>query len=117
MPRCARRHAGRPSRDSPRYVIVPATGVTNREIALKSVVLPAPFGPITPTIWLARTVSDTPSRATTPSKRTSIPATSRTAGVAPGVCSDTREDYAISAGATCSKILITVRDPPRCLAS
>src|ERR1700722_12952403 len=69
--------------------MVPATGVTKRETALNSVVLPAPFGPMTPTIWLARTFSETPSRATTPSKRTSIPATSSTVGVVSGVSPDT----------------------------
>src|SRR5580704_16095000 len=69
--------------------MVPATGVTKRETALKRVVLPAPFGPMTPTIWLARTFSETPSRATTPSKRTSIPATSSTVGVVSGVSPDT----------------------------
>src|SRR5579864_9401646 len=69
--------------------MVPATGVTKRDTALNSVVLPAPFGPMTPTIWLARTVSETPSRATTPSKRTSIPATSSTVGVVSGVSPDT----------------------------
>ena len=89
IPMCASRHAGRPSSEFPWYVMVPATGVTNLEMALKSVVFPAPFGPMTPTISLACTVSDTPSRATTPSKRTSIPATSSTTGFAPGVTADT----------------------------
>ena len=84
IPMCASRHAGSASRDRPWYLIVPATGVTNLDTALKSVVLPAPLGPMTPTIWFARTARETPSRATTPSKCTSTPATSRTTGVAPG---------------------------------
>ena len=37
---------------------------------LKSVVLPAPFGPISPTIWPGATSKDTPSSATMPPKRT-----------------------------------------------
>src|SRR5215211_3409830 len=36
---------------------------------LKAVVLPAPFGPIKPTIWLSGTSSETPSRATIPPNR------------------------------------------------
>src|SRR4051794_30227083 len=36
---------------------------------LNAVVLPAPFGPIRPTIWPSRTSSETPSRATIPPNR------------------------------------------------
>ena len=36
---------------------------------LNSVVLPAPFGPITPWIWPRSTASETPSRTTMPPKR------------------------------------------------
>jgi hypothetical protein len=37
---------------------------------LKSVVLPAPFGPIRPTIWPDCTSKETPSSATIPPNRT-----------------------------------------------
>ena len=44
-------------------------------MTLNAVVLPAPFGPISPEIWPASTSKETPSRATMPPKRS---VTSRT---------------------------------------
>src|SRR3954463_2983385 len=41
-------------------------------MTLKAVVLPAPFGPISPEIWPCSTSKDTPSRATMPPKRSVI---------------------------------------------
>src|SRR5215213_5195178 len=46
-PRCARRSTGMRVTSSPANMIVPASGANNPEIWLISVVLPAPFGPIT----------------------------------------------------------------------
>src|SRR5215468_6478554 len=48
-------------------------------IAPRSVVLPAPFGPITVTIWPASTVSDTPCTASTLPYATCRARTSRSA--------------------------------------
>ena len=44
---------------------------------LKSVVLPAPFGPITPWIWPRSTASETPSSTTMPPKRLTSASTAR----------------------------------------
>src|SRR5207245_1833160 len=48
-------------------------------MTLKSVVLPAPFGPMSATTCPASTLNDTRSRATTPPKRTLSSLTSRSA--------------------------------------
>ncbi len=48
---------------------LPESGLYSRVITLKSVVLPAPFGPIRPTIWPGSTSSETSSIATIPPKR------------------------------------------------
>src|SRR5207302_10999984 len=56
-----------------------AAGFRLPVIALKTVVFPAPFGPISPTICRGRTRSDTSSSARTPPKRTETPRTSRDA--------------------------------------
>src|SRR5829696_3061611 len=50
-----------------------------RETTLKRVVLPAPFGPISPQISLSSIVNDRSSRATTPPKRTEMLRTSSSA--------------------------------------
>ena len=47
----------------------PESGRYSRVITLKSVVLPAPFGPIRPTIWPGSTSSETSSMATIPPNR------------------------------------------------
>ena len=44
------------------------SGLSRPEIMLNRVVLPAPLGPMTPLIWPAVTLSDTPSTATSPPK-------------------------------------------------
>ena len=44
----------------------PEVGWTNPQITLKSVVLPAPFGPMTPTTSSLPTDIDTSSRANSP---------------------------------------------------
>ena len=47
----------------------------SRDRQLKSVVLPAPFGPMSPTMWPAATENDTLSSAVMPPKRTVTPST------------------------------------------
>ncbi len=66
--------------DSPLQLSEPASGATKPQITLNSVVLPAPFGPITPSTSPAWTSSETPSSATTPPNRT---VTSRTLRAGP----------------------------------
>src|SRR4051794_18560968 len=56
----------------------PCCGRSVPETTLKSVVLPAPLGPTRPTISSAATVSETPSSARRPPKRT---ATSRSSSI------------------------------------
>ena len=55
-----------PSNGAPRQVIVPESGLTNPQITLNSVVLPAPLGPITPRTSPRSTSTETPSRAVIP---------------------------------------------------
>src|SRR5699024_8781740 len=64
------------SSGSPSQRTEPSSARTNPQITLNSVVLPAPLGPITPTTSPGPTVSDTPSSAVSPPKRTVTPATS-----------------------------------------
>ena len=54
---------------SPSKSTSPSFGVYSRVITLNAVVLPAPLGPISPTIWPSGTSSETPSRATIPPNR------------------------------------------------
>ena len=60
------RAAGSASRSRPSKAILPAAGVTVPEIALNSVVLPAPLGPTIATNCPSATVSDTPRSAASP---------------------------------------------------
>jgi hypothetical protein len=55
--------------DSPSKRMSPESGVYKRVTTLKTVVFPAPFGPISPTISPGCTSNETPSRATTPPNR------------------------------------------------
>src|SRR5690348_9532046 len=58
-----------PTSFSPRQRSAPLVGRATPVIVLKQVVLPAPFGPISPRISPLYRVKSTPSRATTPPKR------------------------------------------------
>src|SRR5690606_33634740 len=60
IPRCARRAGGTPARSRPSKRIAPDVTGASPEIALNSVLLPAPFGPTTATSSPAPTRSDTP---------------------------------------------------------
>src|SRR5579864_2281538 len=64
---------------APRNRTRPAVGARNPVTRLKSVVLPAPFGPISPTISPSRTVNETPSTARSPPNVRDRPETSSTA--------------------------------------
>jgi hypothetical protein len=66
MPRCARSAGGTASRSRPLYLISPASDVTVPEMALNSVLLPAPFGPTTATNWPRSTSSETSLNARKP---------------------------------------------------
>src|ERR1700730_12660133 len=68
--------------------MLPDSGGTSRQTALKSVVFPAPFGPMMPTISPEPTVRSTAWSATTPPKCTDRPLTSRLAAVADIVSRD-----------------------------
>ena len=70
MPPRARLYTGSESTASPFMWMLPFAGLTKPVIASISVVLPAPFGPIRPTISPALTVTETSLTATTPPKRT-----------------------------------------------
>src|ERR1700674_4701492 len=65
------------STDSPSMRTAPVVGLYTRVTTLKSVVLPAPLGPIKATTWPASTSKETRSKATTPPKRTLSSRTSR----------------------------------------
>ena len=81
-----RRRCGRTrSSAAPSKRTVPASARTKPQMTLKSVVLPAPLGPITPTTSPGATASDTSSRAVNPPKRTVTPATS--SPITQGCCS------------------------------
>src|SRR4051794_18345911 len=68
-PQRARRKCGIARRSSPNAVTRPDAGATNPDRTLKNVVLPAPFGPISPHVPVSnRTVM--PSSGVTPPKRT-----------------------------------------------
>src|SRR5256885_4342390 len=73
--RCGlKRRRSRPSKSTR-----PPWGRYRRVMTLKSVVLPAPFGPIRPPIWLCSTVSETSSNATIPPNRRATCSTERSA--------------------------------------
>src|SRR4051794_17036795 len=76
MPRRASSCGRMRSSAVPSQLTVPASARTNPQITLNSVVLPAPLGPITPTTSPGPTVSETPSSAVRPPKRTVTPSTS-----------------------------------------
>ena len=54
----------------PRHATSPSSGRTKPQMTLKSVVLPAPLGPMTPTTSPGETVNETSSSAVSPPKRT-----------------------------------------------
>ena len=101
MPSPAMRCGGSSRIDCPWNWMLPEEGVYKRERQLNSVVLPAPLGPIRPTILPASTSNETPSSATMPPKRTPTfctrsstpaslvpidpPPSDESPGVAPGV--------------------------------
>src|SRR5947208_4372995 len=61
----------------------PAVGVCRPVMTLNSVVLPAPFGPMSPVTRLAAASTSTPASAVTPPKRTSTASTRNTDKVVP----------------------------------
>jgi hypothetical protein len=75
MPICGSRSGRTRSITWPRQLSVPDCGVTNPQMTLNSVVLPAPFGPITPSTSPRWTSTDTFSSAVMPPNET---VTSRT---------------------------------------
>ena len=58
----------RPTIDSPSKSMAPSVGATRPEMALKNVVLPAPFGPMTLTISPSSMWKFNPDRASSPPK-------------------------------------------------
>ena len=66
MPRCTTRYVGVRSSDFPSNTSSPDCGLYSRVITLKSVVFPAPFGPISPTISPGSASIETSSSATIP---------------------------------------------------
>src|SRR6266705_2675013 len=66
-----------PTRLWPRSRMSPASGASAPAMQWKSVVLPEPFGPISPTISPASTVMSTPASAVSPPKCLATPLTSR----------------------------------------
>src|SRR4051812_7787164 len=81
-----------PRRSSPRKRTHPRVGLTVPEITLKSVVLPAPFGPTKPRISVSVTESETSSSARRPPKLTPMASSSSTGGAqAQGVAHATEQ--------------------------
>src|SRR5687767_7075309 len=68
MPRCRRRWVGSFSRLSPSKRISPVVAGKRPAMTFTVVLLPEPFGPISPTISSLRTVRSRPSTALTPPK-------------------------------------------------
>src|SRR5690348_10163167 len=79
MPAAATRSGLHRVMSAPRNRTCPAVGARNPVTRLNRVVLPAPFGPISPTISPSRTSNDTPSTARSPPKVRDSPETSSTA--------------------------------------
>jgi hypothetical protein len=75
MPRWQIRSGVSPPISSSRNLIEPAVGGSAPEMQLNSVVLPEPFGPISPRISPSRTSKETPLSAVNPPKRLVTPAT------------------------------------------
>src|SRR5215510_7451720 len=75
MPRWQIRSGVRPPISSPRNLIEPDVGGRAPETQLNSVVLPEPFGPISPTISPGSTSKETPLSAVKPPKRLVTPET------------------------------------------
>src|SRR5215469_11185852 len=73
-----------PVRSVPPKVSRPASGRTNPHSTLSRVVLPAPFGPMTPVTWQGAAANDTESSAVSPPKRTVTSRMSSTPGLSPG---------------------------------
>src|SRR5215470_13000828 len=73
-----------PVRSVPPKVSRPASGRTNPHSTLSRVVLPAPFGPMTPVTWQGAAANDTESSAVRPPKRTVTSRMSSTPGLSPG---------------------------------
>src|SRR5437773_5646294 len=69
MPRSTTSHGRRAVMSAPRNTMLPASGLRIFVISRSSVVLPAPFGPISPTISSRRTARLIRSTATRPPKR------------------------------------------------
>ena len=104
---------GVPSRLLPSNVTVPSSGLYSRVITLKAVVLPAPFGPISPAISPRSTESETSSSATTPPKRRVTCSSSSSAKAALGPALDEVEQPPEDAGAVRAQpvMLVLVRHP------
>src|SRR5215471_14902762 len=73
-----------PVRSVPPKVSWPASGRTNPHSTLSRVVLPAPFGPMTPVTWQGAAANDTESSAVSPPKWTVTSRMSSTPGLSPG---------------------------------
>jgi hypothetical protein len=83
MPSAAMPWAGVSSSERPSNWMLPSEKLYRRERQLNSVVLPAPLGPIRPTMWPCGTEKETLSSAVMPPKRTLTPSTrSRSARLA-----------------------------------
>ena len=76
MPSAAMPCGGVSSSDRPSKAIRPSLNAYRRDRQLNIVVLPAPFGPMKPTMWPAATENETRSSATMPPKRTDTFSTS-----------------------------------------
>jgi uncharacterized protein YhdP len=85
-PRWQRSAAGRRVTSSPSKMIEPWVGGSTPAIRLNSVDLPAPLGPIRPTISPRPTEIETSLLATRPPKRCQTPRVSRRAVIAPPPC-------------------------------
>src|SRR5580704_16861818 len=77
MPRRASRCGGSPVTSRPAYRTFPALGFRKPEIMEKSVVLPAPFGPISAVMRPASADSEAALTASRPPKRRETPSTER----------------------------------------
>ena len=82
IPARAMAWGARSRRLRPSYVTRPSSGSYTRLTTLNSVVLPAPFGPISAQISPSPTVNDSCRRATMPPKRTVTSETSTSAAMA-----------------------------------
>src|SRR5512139_1181618 len=83
MPRAAMTWLGSPSMRRPSSVMDPAVGGMSPETRLRSVVLPAPFGPMSPCTSPASTRREAPSTAASPPKVRRTPSSSSSTGLPP----------------------------------